>query len=262
MALPCHGPNVLPLEFPRIEGVLKGDAGMHRVKQIRGFTLIELLVVIAIIAILAAILFPAFTKAKEASRNAACQSNMKQINNALLMYVDDNNSRLPSISYFCRLFDVVQRQRKLGPYQQDLLGKYTRTKGVWLCPSLKPEMHLPQEPSEPLPYNRYTWQANGGSKAPYLDYYSNYMWIHWVYNGSTPFVISGKPSTVCKQSTKAVTFLEMPYWLTASNAAGPHSGGKGENFVNYSFYDGHVQRIRSGTHGWQKAINMGGWSNF
>lgn len=74
---------------------------------------------------------------------------MKQINNATLMYVDDHNGRLPNISYFCRLFDVSTRNRNIGPYQQDLLGKYTRTKGVWLCPSLKAGMYLPQEPSEP-----------------------------------------------------------------------------------------------------------------
>lgn len=52
----------------------------------RGFTLIELLVVIAIIAILAAILFPVFARAREAGRKAQCQSNMKQIGIAISMY--------------------------------------------------------------------------------------------------------------------------------------------------------------------------------
>ena len=52
----------------------------------RGFTLIELLVVIAIIAILAAILFPVFSRAREQARKATCQSNLKQISNALMMY--------------------------------------------------------------------------------------------------------------------------------------------------------------------------------
>jgi prepilin-type N-terminal cleavage/methylation domain-containing protein/prepilin-type processing-associated H-X9-DG protein len=61
------------------------------------FTLIELLVVIAIIAILAAMLMPAVSRAKESGRSAACISNLRQIGVALQLYVDSNNNRLPSM---------------------------------------------------------------------------------------------------------------------------------------------------------------------
>lgn len=61
----------------------------------RGFTLIELLVVIAIIAILAAILFPAFARARENARRTSCLSNMKQIGIGMMQYTQDYDEKLP-----------------------------------------------------------------------------------------------------------------------------------------------------------------------
>lgn len=64
-------------------------------RRIRGFTLIELLVVIAIIAILAAILFPVFARARAKARQAACMSNLKQLATATIMYAQDYDGVMP-----------------------------------------------------------------------------------------------------------------------------------------------------------------------
>jgi prepilin-type N-terminal cleavage/methylation domain-containing protein len=69
-------------------------------RRCRGFTLIELLVVIAIIAILAAILFPVFARAREKARENTCLSNLKQITLGILMYTQDYDGCYPLARYY------------------------------------------------------------------------------------------------------------------------------------------------------------------
>jgi len=75
----------------------------------KGFTLIELLVVIAIIAILAAILFPVFAKAREKARQTACMSNQKQIALATTMWAQDNNEALPTAATYWTAVSVPSK---------------------------------------------------------------------------------------------------------------------------------------------------------
>ncbi len=88
----------------------------------RGFTLIELLVVIAIIAILAAILFPVFARAREQARKASCLSNLKQIGLSNLMYAQD--------------YDEIHVSLTRGDYGfGDLLQPYMKNVQLLACPS-------------------------------------------------------------------------------------------------------------------------------
>ena len=100
---------------------------MASMKGQRGFTLIELLVVIAIIAILAAILFPVFSKAREKARATSCLSNAKQIGLAMMQYVQDYDEMYPP--------DIWGNPdgRNLGYI--DLLMPYARNEQIWTCPS-------------------------------------------------------------------------------------------------------------------------------
>jgi prepilin-type N-terminal cleavage/methylation domain-containing protein/prepilin-type processing-associated H-X9-DG protein len=93
-----------------------------------GFTLIELLVVIAIIAILAAILFPVFAKAREKARTATCQSNLRQVLQAMKMYSTDNEGwETPAFKYV--------DNRKYLYWWQDLLQPYYKNYASLVCPS-------------------------------------------------------------------------------------------------------------------------------
>jgi len=94
-------------------------------KERSGFTLIELLVVIAIIAILAAILFPVFARARENARKSTCQSNMKQIGIAARMYTQDydefNAKCCPDGAHTV--------------WFSDALMAYTKNDAIFICPS-------------------------------------------------------------------------------------------------------------------------------
>jgi prepilin-type N-terminal cleavage/methylation domain-containing protein len=107
----------------------------------RGFTLIELLVVIAIIAILAAILFPVFAKAREKARATSCISNLRQIAYANSMYVNDQDSTLmisPANNNDFR-HEGFEGHAVWNPAMKltylEVLQPYVKAQGVWACPS-------------------------------------------------------------------------------------------------------------------------------
>jgi len=128
-------------------------------KKQKGFTLIELLVVIAIIAILAAILFPIFTNAKERGRQAQCLSNLRNLTGAFRLYADDNDGRMPSAYNIWASPDwcgsISTGNPEVYP-EKGAIWRYTgKTRALYVCPTDKkiaPKLVTPQTKNYPISY--------------------------------------------------------------------------------------------------------------
>ena len=183
-------------------------------RQRNGFTLIELLVVIAIIAILAAILFPVFARARENARKATCQSNLKQLITGALMYAQDFDETFPKHGSACS-GNPAQAGDKC---QLIKLDPYLKNTGVRNCPSVR-------------------------------VYWGGYGW-----NIGTQYTQTGIPLPQIQEVSKLVLIAETAYGGPYVNASGPGSCPTGNGITNwacidtrhtdgsnYCFADGHVK---------------------
>ncbi len=118
-----------------------------------GFTLIELLVVIAIIAILAAILFPVFARAREKARQTSCLSNMKQLALGVIMYCQDYDEMYPS------LYSYANSNTQLR-WWEDKLQPYIKNWQLTICPSSTVYTYTYARPPEGPNPLRFTYACN------------------------------------------------------------------------------------------------------
>lgn len=143
----------------------RGSARYGLIKQ--GFTLIELLVVIAIIAILAAILFPVFSRARENARRISCVSNLKQIGLGITMYVQDNDGAYP----------MASNSDGSGRRWPDYIFPYVKSAQLFVCPSVGSgdvDTRGPSWATTPIPTGPvgkyfgygYNYQYLGNSRTP------------------------------------------------------------------------------------------------
>jgi prepilin-type N-terminal cleavage/methylation domain-containing protein/prepilin-type processing-associated H-X9-DG protein len=227
------------------KGVIIGNEKRHT----KGFTWIELLIVIAIIAILAAILFPVFARARENARRASCQSNLKQSALGMMMYTQDYDERMP---YGWSGYSLYLNGS--SPYAwADSLQPYLKSTQVLQCPS---------ETNSPNTVVGYNGATPSAVRPGYSDYFMNIaaqnisdaafnspsltILLGDGDNGNSNNNFDGCSDNPANQDyapfgsacSTSQSYIVDPYTLSAP-APGRHLDG-----ANYAFVDGHVKWLK------------------
>jgi prepilin-type N-terminal cleavage/methylation domain-containing protein/prepilin-type processing-associated H-X9-DG protein len=203
---------------------------MRRRSGSEGFTLIELLVVIAIIAILAAILFPVFARARENARKSTCQSNLKQMATAAMQYAQD--------------YDETLMRTNIHPTTDTWYGwvwqlqPYVKNSEIFTCPS-KPSVK---------------WNGAGTT---YSGFGYGFFGIDGGPDGGVG--LSGRPLAEIKAPSDLVLFGDSSgapnHWYVIDwddarmGDNGEVSEARHSEGANFAFVDGHVKWLKDGTYG-------------
>ena len=231
--------------------------GMHRVRHYV-FTLIELLVVIAIIGILASMLLPALSKAREQARKTLCASNLKQHGNSLMMYANDSDRWFPQGSWWA------------ANYITDQYGYWVDNKAIPAIPSGDANTIF-KCPSNPK------WEVHGASGTPllrmigymYIGGYggraasaSTYGWVmNNFYNGAKPIPTIAqidKNRPIMMDYGTARYLSDKEFYLNHKASSGDPVEGE-----NVLYTDGHVKWINkprvSATYHWYGGYGKQWW---
>lgn len=219
------------------------------------FTLIELLVVIAIIAILAAILFPVFARARENARRSSCQSNMKQIGLGFAQYTQDYDEKYPIAVAYDRPTGMPRTWDSILSSYTGVRAEYGRSPLIFQCPSdslsgfngqTSPRTYVMN-----FIYEAFTKDTSGaGFAGPYRE------------GGGGNLYVEGKAMSAIPDVAGTIMVAEAPNrdsytgndaWVTTGwpddqiNGNSSHPGlGRTLHFdgYNYLFADGHVKFLR------------------
>ena len=202
-------------------------------KRPRGFTLIELLVVIAIIALLAAILFPVFARARENARKSSCANNLKQIGIGVAQYVQDYDETLPR----------ARNDQNIGtggvivgnaPWHTAIMP-YVKSLQLFRCPSVSTTKQM---------------NSRGTYEGLYMSYVSCCVDNTGVYGARSPITTNGTPTAIADISSSASVILagesgntgrgDPEYWdNNADMTVRNHLAS-----TNWLFVDGHVKSLK------------------
>ena len=182
-----------------------------------GFTLIELLVVIAIIAILAAILFPVFARAREKAKQASCLSNVKQIGLGVMMYAQDYDDCLPHYRH--------ELPGNTGFYWWFMIEPYIKNTQLWTCPAYQAQTY-----GYGWNYSYLGWPGRGGTDA------NACMVLGEVTHPAETFMIGDKLGGVVIYAPRNESFKAT--YTDVYNGDDRHNEG-----ANYAFADGHGKWI-------------------
>jgi prepilin-type N-terminal cleavage/methylation domain-containing protein/prepilin-type processing-associated H-X9-DG protein len=197
---------------------MKNQSKTHQ-KSLRGaFTLIELLVVIAIIAILAAILFPVFGRARENARRSSCQSNIKQIGLGIKQYTQDYDEKFPNID--------GNTGTLTNPGWAYAIQPYIKSEQLFQCPS-----ETTSAPTGPTIITAEDRAMAAGSN----DYFMNYN-----LGSQSEAILEYSSNTIMNGDGQGTTNN------ANNNVTSAPSVGRSRHLegANYSFADGHVKWYR------------------